>query len=66
MFSNEFNPTSSEDIEKAMINMLDKLSSGCRKYIDISSSAVGIGNDLDRERLRLCLEEMVSQKQFQN
>lgn len=59
MFSNEIKPASSEDIETSMLSMLDNLSTGCRKYIDISSSAVGIGNDLDRERLRLCLGEMV-------
>lgn len=59
MFSNEIKPASSEDIDTAMITMLDSLSSGCRKYIDISSSAVGIGNNLDRERLRLCLQDMV-------
>lgn len=59
MFNNEINPPSSEEIEVAIINMLDNLTSGCRKYIDISSSAVCIGNNLDSERLRLCLEEMV-------
>lgn len=60
MFGNEINPPPKEEIETSIVNMLDVLSSACRKYIDISSSAVGIGNDLDRERLSLCLEEMVS------
>lgn len=59
MFSNEVNPPLSEDIEASIVNMLDNLASDCRKYIDISSSAVGLGNDLDTERLRLCLEEIV-------
>lgn len=59
LFDNEINTSAREDIDVSLINMLDNLSLSCRKYIDISSSAVGIGNDLDRERLRLCLEEMV-------
>lgn len=59
MFDKEINPPSRQEIESSIVNMLDNLSSSCRKYIDISSSAVGIGNDLDKERLRMCLEEMV-------
>lgn len=58
MLDDELHRSSSEEIGAAMTHMLDQLASGCRKYIDISSSTSDFGNDLDRERMKFCRQEM--------
>lgn len=65
IFENEVYRTSSQRIENALVEMLESLSDGCQKYIDIcsnSSPSTDYGNELDRQHLRLCLREIVTDK----
>lgn len=61
LFEHERMHIPSDIIESKLIETFDLLAIGCRKYIDmVQPTITQFVTDLDREKIKLCLREVVS------
>ena len=64
MLVNEMIQTDQPSPEKTMAAVMDELATSCGRYLSLNQSRSGMSSEktkLDKERLKLCQREMVSE-----